>query len=132
MTSHPWVGFVIIPIFALANAGVEIADVDIGRPVFTAVFTGLVFGKPAGMIAASWLATRVRLVATKPADLSWSLLAAGALLTGISFTMSLYIARLAYTPVMLDAAEIGILSAAVVSATALLMVVWVTRRSILL
>jgi NhaA family Na+:H+ antiporter len=68
-------------------------------------------------------------LATRPLDLSWSLLAAGGLLTGIGFTMSLFIAGLAYTPTMLDAAKIGILTASVVSAAAgLLMLIWLTSR----
>ncbi|MBL6954309.1 MAG: Na+/H+ antiporter NhaA [Alphaproteobacteria bacterium] len=128
MTLHPWVGFAIMPIFVFANAGVTISDVDIGQPVSTAIFAGLVFGKPIGVLTLSWLAVRLGL-ATRPVDLSWSLLAAGGLLTGIGFTMSLFIAGLAYTPTMLDAAKIGILTASVVSAAAgLLMLVWLTSR----
>jgi NhaA family Na+:H+ antiporter len=124
MTLHPWVGFVVMPIFAFANAGVTISGVDIAQPVFTAIFAG----KPIGVLTLSWLAVRLGL-ATRPLDLSWSLLAAGGLLTGIGFTMSLFIAGLAYTPTTLDAAKIGILTASVVSAAAgLLMLIWVTSR----
>jgi NhaA family Na+:H+ antiporter len=128
MTLHPWVAFAIMPIFALANAGVTISGVDIGQPVSTAIFAGLVFGKPIGVLTLSWLAVRFGL-ATRSLDLSWSLLAAGSLLTGIGFTMSLFIAGLAYTPALLDAAKIGILTASAVSAAAgLLMLIWLTSR----
>ena len=128
MMLHPWVGFAIMPIFALANAGVRISGADVGQPVSAAIFAGLVFGKPIGVLTFSWLAVRLRL-ASRPFDLSWSLLAAGGLLTGIGFTMSLFIAGLAYTPTMLEAAKIGILTASVVSAAAgLLMLIWLTSR----
>ena len=128
MALHPWVGFVIMPLFAFANAGVTISGTDVGHPVAAAIFVGLVFGKPTGVIASSWLAVRLG-IATKPSDLNWSLLAAGGLLTGIGFTMSLFIAGLAYTPITLDAAKIGILAASAVSAAAgLLMLVALTSK----
>ena len=128
MMLHPWVGFAIMPIFALANAGVRISGADVGQPVAVAIFVGLVFGKPIGVLTLSGLAVRLGL-ATRPLDLNWSLLAAGSLLTGIGFTMSLFIAGLAYTPALLDAAKIGILTASVVSAAAgLLVLIWLTSR----
>ena len=128
MMLHPWVGFVIMPIFALANAGFRISGADVGQPVSVAIFAGLVFGKPIGVLSFSWLAVRLRL-ATRAASLSWPFLAASALLTGIGFTMSLFIAGLAYAPAMLDAAKIGILSGSAVSAAAgILMLAWLTTR----
>jgi NhaA family Na+:H+ antiporter len=114
MVLQPWVSFAIIPIFAFANAGVTISGADIRQPVFAAIFAGLVVGKPTGVLASSWLAVRLG-IAARPSDLSWSLLAAGGLLTGIGFTMSLFIAGLAYTPIMLDAAK-------------MVMLVWLTAR----
>jgi NhaA family Na+:H+ antiporter len=126
MMLHPWVGFAVMPIFALANAGVTFAGADIRQPVIAAIFVGLVIGKPAGVLAFTWAAVRLGL-ATKPTSLSWILLAAGACLTGIGFTMSLFIASLAYAPDMLQAAKIGILSASVVSA-AIGLLVLVTFR----
>lgn len=125
---HPWAGFVIMPIFALANAGVAISAGDIGRPVFVAIFAGLVFGKPVGVLVFSWLAIRLRL-ATRTASLSWPFLTAGAFLTGIGFTMSLFIAGLAYTPEVLNAAKLGIFAASIFSAAAgLLILVWLTHH----
>jgi NhaA family Na+:H+ antiporter len=129
MVLHPWVGFLIMPLFAFANAGVTITGTNIGQPVIGAIFVGLVFGKPIGVIASSWLAVRLGF-ATKPSDLSWSLLAAGGLLAGIGFTMSLFIAGLAYSPLMLDAAKIGILAASVAAAVGgLLMLFMLTSKS---
>lgn len=125
---HPWAGFVIMPIFALANAGVAISGADIGQQVSVAVFVGLVLGKPVGVLAFSWLAVRLGL-AIRATSLSWSFLAAGAFLTGIGFTMSLFIAGLAYSPATLDAAKLGILGGSTISAViGLSMLVVLTSR----
>jgi NhaA family Na+:H+ antiporter len=127
MMLHPWAGFVVMPIFALANAGVEIHRADVGQPVFLAICAGLVLGKPIGVLTFSWLAVRLGL-ATRVLRLSWPLLAAGCLLTGIGFTMSLFIAGLAYAPTILNAAKIGILAGSAISAAAgLLMLVWLVH-----
>jgi NhaA family Na+:H+ antiporter len=129
MMLHPWVGFAVMPIFALANAGVTFAGAEIRQPVIAAIFAGLVFGKPAGVLAFTWAAVRLGL-AIKPTSLSWVLLAAGACLTGIGFTMSLFIAGLAYAPDLLQAAKIGILSGSAVSA-AIGLLVLVTLRMVI-
>lgn len=128
MKLHPWVGFAIMPVFALANAGVAVPSAGSGDPVAVAIFASLVLGKPMGVVAMSWLALRVGL-ATRPQPLSWPLLCAGALLTGIGFTMSLFIAGLAYSPSMLNAAKIGIFCASAVSAAAgLSALLWLSKR----
>jgi NhaA family Na+:H+ antiporter len=128
MMLHPWIGFAIMPIFALANAGVVISGADFEQSVSLAIFGGLVFGKPIGVLIFSWLAVRLGL-ATQALGLSWSLIAAGALFTGIGFTMSLFIAGLAYDPAMLTAAKIGILGGSAVSAAAgFLMLIWLTSK----
>jgi Na+:H+ antiporter, NhaA family len=125
---HPWVGFAVVPIFALANAGVVISGADFRQPVVMAVIGGLVLGKPIGVLAFSWLAVRTG-VARRPAGLSWRQLAAGALLTGIGFTMSLFIAGVAYTPATFNAAKLGILTGSLCSATAgILMLAWLTSQ----
>jgi NhaA family Na+:H+ antiporter len=126
MMLHPWVAFAVLPTFALANAGVTFAGADVREPVIVAIFVGLVFGKPAGVLAFTWFSVRLGL-ATKPPSLNWILLAAGACLTGIGFTMSLFIAGLAYAPGLLQAAKIGILSASAVSAVTGLLVLGVLR-----
>lgn len=114
---HPWVGFAIMPVFAFANAGVAISRVDLWQPVSAAIFVALVLGKPIGVFSFTWLSVRLGL-ARRATGLSWPLLAAGSLLTGIGFTMSLFIAGQAYPPAMLTAAKIGILAGSVISASA--------------
>jgi NhaA family Na+:H+ antiporter len=130
MMLHPWVGFAIMPLFALANAGVAINGADLGQSVSLAIFAGLVLGKPAGVLGFSWLAVRLGLAA-RGSSLSWPFLVAGAFLTGIGFTMSLFIAGLAYAPAMLNSAKLGILSGSVCSAAigilVLLCVTWRKR-----
>jgi NhaA family Na+:H+ antiporter len=128
MTLHPWVGVAIMPVFALANAGIQISGTGIGDPVTVAIFVSLAVGKPMGVIGMSWLAVRSGL-ATRPASLPWSFLSAGALLTGIGFTMSLLIAGLAFPATMLDAAKIGVLAGSTVSAVAgFTALAWLVRR----
>ena len=75
-----------------------------------AVFVGFALGKPLGVFVFSWLAVRTG-IAIRPADLNWMLLAAGGLLAGIGFTMALFIANLAFSPVLINSAKLGILSA---------------------
>jgi NhaA family Na+:H+ antiporter len=114
---HSLVAFGIMPLFALANAGVQLeaglAEV-ISSPVTLGVLLGLVLGKPLGITLVAWLAVRLRLAAT-PAGASWAALHAVSWLGGIGFTMSLFIAGLAFgTPEsapLLTAAKLGILLA---------------------
>jgi NhaA family Na+:H+ antiporter len=128
MMLHPWMGFAVMPTFALANAGVAITGADLGQSVSLAILAGLVLGKPAGVLGFSWLAVRLGLAA-RGASLSWPFLAAGAFLTGIGFTMSLLIAGLAYAPAMLSAAKLGILAGSICSAAiGISVLVWLTRR----
>lgn len=128
MVLHPWAGFVIMPIFALANAGVVISGADLGQSVTVAIVAGLALGKPIGVLTFSWLAVRLG-IASRAQNLKWPFVAGGALLTGIGFTMSLFIAGMAYVPAMLDAAKIGILTGSLLSAAAgILLLVWLTWR----
>jgi NhaA family Na+:H+ antiporter len=112
---HPWVGFVIMPVFALANAGIEIHVSDLGSPVSIAVMVGLVLGKPLGIFVASWLAVKSGL-ARLPDGVSWVVLLAGGILAGIGFTMALFIAGLALPPELQDQAKIGILTGSALAA----------------
>jgi NhaA family Na+:H+ antiporter len=112
---HPWVGFVIMPLFAFANAGVPISAADLSDPIATAVFFGLTLGKPVGVISFSWLAVRSG-IALRPPSIDWSMVAGGGLLAGIGFTMALFIAGLAFGDDHLNPAKLRILSASVVSA----------------
>jgi Na+:H+ antiporter, NhaA family len=127
MMIHPWASFAIMPVFALANAGVAISSGDIGQPISVAIFSGLVIGKPIGVLAFSWFVVRLGL-ATRPPELGWKLLAGGALLTGIGFSMSLFIAGLAFRPDMLNTAKIAILSGSLFSAVlGISLLAWLTR-----
>ena len=112
---HPWVGFVIMPLFAFANAGVPIQFSGLSDPVAAAIMAGLGIGKPIGIFMFSWLAVRIGL-ARLPEGVTWSVLAAGGVLAGIGFTMSLFIAGLALSDGMLEAAKIGILAGSVACA----------------
>lgn len=111
---HPWVAFAVMPIFALANAGVRLAPEALDAGVFTAVVAGLVIGKPMGVLTASFLAVQLRLAALPP-SLTWPMLAAGGMLTGIGFTMALFIPELAFDPALLASAKAGILAASIIA-----------------
>lgn len=125
---HPWVGFVVMPIFALANAGVEISIQALKQPISMAIIIGLVFGKSIGVFIASWLAVRFG-IASLFSNLNWPLIAAGGMLTGIGFTMSLFIAGLAFDSSQLATAKIGILSASILAATLGTFTLWRLTRS---
>lgn len=105
---HPWVAFAIMPLFALANAGVKVGFADLGSPVSLAVAAGLFLGKPLGIVLLSWLATRVGLT-TLPVGVNWKILLGAGFLAGIGFTMSIFISDLALTGEMIDAGKIGTL-----------------------
>lgn len=112
---HPWVGFVIMPLFALANAGVAVKPEQITSPVAMAVAAGLFLGKPAGVLLFSLLAVRVG-VAKLPDGVSWVMVTGGGFLAGIGFTMSMFVAGLALSGDLLEAGKIGILCGSVASA----------------
>ncbi|MCG5480732.1 MAG: Na+/H+ antiporter NhaA [Ensifer alkalisoli] len=123
---HPWVAFVIMPLFAVTNAGVPIADANFDLPLTIAIVAAFVIGKPVGIVLFSVLAVKLRFGA-RPDDLPWSLLAAGSLLTGIGFTMALFIAELAFELELLNSVKLGVLGASVVSAAlGLLALTWLT------
>jgi len=117
---HPWVSFFIMPLFAFANAGVHILGnlrAVVTNPVAIAVWIGLFFGKPIGITSFAWLATKFR--ASIPAGVRWGQLFGASWLCGIGFTMSLFIAGLAFADEsLLDMAKIGTLSASVLAGLA--------------
>ena len=128
---QPWVAFVIMPIFAFANAGVPISLESFGQPIVLAIVAGLVVGKPLGILGASWLAVRTR-AAKLGGELDFALIAAAGVLCGIGFTMSLFIANLAFADGILEAATLGVLLASTLSAVlglALITLAVYTRRS---
>jgi NhaA family Na+:H+ antiporter len=116
---HPWSSFLIVPIFALANAGIEISSRVISdaasSPVSLGVVLGLVVGKPLGITVAAYLACRAG-IARLPPGAEWrDILGAGAL-GGIGFTVSIFVANLAFEGELLDLAKLGVLGASVMSA----------------
>jgi Na+:H+ antiporter, NhaA family len=117
---HPWTSYVVIPVFALANAGIELSRHALSdaakSPVSIGVALGLVVGKFVGITGAVALATRLRL-ARLPADLDAKYVAALGAIGGIGFTVSLFISALAFDTVQLtDEAKIGVFVASVVAA----------------
>jgi Na+:H+ antiporter, NhaA family len=116
---HPWTGFVVVPLFALANAGVDLGGssvVDaIRSPVALGIVLGLVVGKLAGITLFSWLAVRAR-VATLPMGFTWAQLGAVAAIAGIGFTVSLFITGLAFDdPQLVSDAKVGIVAASLLA-----------------
>ena len=112
---HPWVSFAILPLFALANAGVVLSADAFAEPIALATMAGLVLGKPIGICVASWLAIRLGLAA-RPQGIGWPALAAAGILCGIGFTMALFIANLAFGAELHATASVGILAASLASA----------------
>ena len=112
---HPWVAFVIMPLFALANAGVPIDLSDIDSRLTMAVMLGLVVGKPLGIGLTCWLAVKIGL-ARLPQGLGWGAIIGGGFLCGIGFTMALFITELALGEDLVASAKIGVLAGSVLSA----------------
>ena len=116
---HPVQVWLILPLFALANAGVAIGGdimTVLGHPVSLGIIAGLVVGKPLGIFAMSWLAVKSGLGAL-PEGVAWPHLFGAAALAGIGFTMSLFISDLAFDDELLAAtAKVGILAASIASA----------------
>jgi Na+:H+ antiporter, NhaA family len=113
-TLHPWVAFGIMPVFALANAGVSISGGSFDATswsVVSGVAAGLVVGKPIGVLLASWLTLRLG-IGTLPAGMTMRHLVVLGVVAGVGFTMALFIAQLAFTDVkLLAAAKLGVLAA---------------------
>ena len=112
---HPWVAFLIMPLFALANAGVAIEPSAVSSLVGLAVAGGLVIGKPLGITLMCWLAVKAN-IARLPAGVNWPVMLGAGCLGGIGFTMSIFVAGLALKGELLDAAKIGTLEGSCVSA----------------
>lgn len=119
---HPWVAYLILPVFAFANAGLALggfALADVLAPVPLGVALGLVLGKPVGVLAAAGLA-RASGIARFPEGMDWKAMVGLGLLCGIGFTMSLFIASLAFADDggLFPSAVLGVLCASLVSALA--------------
>jgi len=134
MALHPWVAFGVMPLFALANAGVSLGGTDWSGAapqwVMGGVALALVAGKPLGVVGVSWLAVRLGWCRLPP-GVSWGGICLIGLLAGIGFTMSIFIAMLAFADeALLEAAKVGVLTGSMVAA--LLSLGWgvVYRRAI--
>lgn len=125
---HPWVTYLILPVFAFFNAGVNLSGAGFGT-VGLGAFLGLLLGKPLGIFLICWLAVRLG-IAALPAGVSWPMLIGAGFLGGIGFTMSLFVAALAFAEKsLLDQAKIGVLSSSVVAAAiGLALVSWTVKK----
>lgn len=114
---EPWVAYLVVPLFAFLNAGFALSsEAGLTQPIVLGALLGLLLGKPIGVTGASWLAVKLRL-AELPQDVTWRHILGAAALAGIGFTMSLFIADLAFArPQFLNYAKLGILTASLASA----------------
>ncbi len=125
---HPWTSYVIVPLFALANAGIAVDGGFLARafssPITLGILVGYVAGKPIGILGGSWLLTRLSRGRLQP-PVGWAAVAGGGTIAGIGFTVSLLIATLAFDGRRLEEAKFGILSAALAAA----LVTWLLFRA---
>jgi NhaA family Na+:H+ antiporter len=129
---HPVSAFLVIPLFALANAGVQVSGSQISflSPANLGITLGLVIGKPTGIIAFTYLADRLGW-ARKPRELSWSHIVGAGILAGVGFTMSVFIAHLAFSePTAIAAAKLTILICSLaMGILGTLSLLWASRKS---
>jgi protein-disulfide isomerase len=125
---HPWTSYVIVPLFALANAGIAVDGDFLGRavtsPITLGILVGYVIGKPVGILGSSWLLTRLTRGRLRP-PVGWAAVAGGGTIAGIGFTIALLIATLAFEGGELEEAKLGILSAALGAA----LITWLLFRA---
>jgi protein-disulfide isomerase len=112
---HPWTSYVIVPLFALANAGIVVDGGFLARafssPITLGILVGYLVGKPVGILGSSWLLTRLSGRRLRP-PVGWAAVAGGGTIAGIGFTVALLVATLAFDGSELEEAKLGILSAA--------------------
>ena len=125
---HPWTSYVIVPLFALANAGIAIDRDFLVRgftsPITLGILFGYVVGKPVGILGSSWLLTRLSGRRLRP-PVGWVAVAGGGTIAGIGFTIALLVATLAFEGEQLEEAKLGILSAAIGAA----LITWLLFRA---
>jgi Na+/H+ antiporter NhaA len=128
---HPWTSYLIVPLFALANAGVTISGSFLARaytsPVTLGILLGYVVGKPVGTVGAAWLLERVSRGRLRP-PVGWAAVTGAGTIAGIGFTVSLLIATIAFRGTQLQEAKVGILSAALGASAVTWLVLRVTAR----
>ena len=116
---HPWTSYVIVPLFALANAGIPLGGGFLGRawssPVTLGIVIGYVVGKPAGILGVSLLVSRVSRGRLRP-PVGWAAVAGGGAVAGVGFTVSLLVAALAFRGQVLEEAKLGVLAGALLAA----------------
>jgi Na+/H+ antiporter NhaA len=124
---HPWTSYLIVPLFALANAGITLTGSMLASaftsPVTLGILIGYVVGKPVGTVGAAWLLTRVSRGQIRP-PVGWAAVTGAGAIAGIGFTVSLLIASLAFHGAALADAKVGVLSAAVCASA----LTWVVFR----
>jgi Na+/H+ antiporter NhaA len=128
---HPWTSYAIVPLFALANAGVHLSGgfltTAYSSRVTLGILLGYVVGKPVGIAGSTWLATRLSHGRLRP-PVGWASVAGAGTIAGIGFTVSLLIASLAFHGTDLAEAKVGVLSAALLAAALTWLLVLGTRR----
>jgi Na+/H+ antiporter NhaA len=125
---HPWTSYVIVPVFALANAGIVIDGEFLERastsPITLGILFGYVVGKPVGIVGFSWLVTWLSRGRLRP-PVGWAAVAGGGAIAGIGFTVALLVATLAFSGAQLEEAKLGVLSAALCAS----ILTWVVFRA---
>jgi Na+/H+ antiporter NhaA len=125
---HPWTSYLVVPLFALANAGIALNGAFLAEafssPITLGILLGYVVGKPVGILGCSWLATHLSHGRLQP-PVGWVAVVGGGTIAGIGFTVSLLVATLAFDGRRLDEAKVGILSAAVAAA----LITWLLFRA---
>jgi len=128
---HPWVAFMVIPVFAFANAGISFAGITLEtflQPITLGIMLGLFVGKQVGVMSITWLACALK-ICRLPDDVSWPQFYGMALLTGVGFTMSLFIGTLAFTDISLATpVRLGVLSGSLLSAISGITVLLLTTK----
>ncbi len=125
---QPWSSYLILPLFALANAGIVLTEeaLNLLQPLSLGVILGLVLGKPLGIALGAWLAVRAGL-ADAPAEFSWRQMIGAGSLCGIGFTMSIFIADAAFNdPAMLSLAKLSVMMASILAGV----IGWVVLRGV--
>ena len=115
---HGWTSFVVVPLFAIANAGIPVSVSALrdasGARVAWGVATGLLVGKPLGILFATWLVVRIG-AGSLPEGASWRTLVPAAIVAGVGFTVSLFVTELAFSGVVADQAKVGVLGASIIA-----------------
>jgi NhaA family Na+:H+ antiporter len=132
---QPWVSFLIVPIFAFANAGLPLAGMGLDAlfvPLTMGIIIGLFVGKQFGILGATWLAVRAGL-SPRPAGSTWLQIYGVAILCGIGFTMSLFIGSLSFSdPVLQDRLRLGVIVGSLASAIFGVLVLWIAAKRTLI